>query len=344
MKLLLHNDDNDCNVNCEILFQLRQHAKSFFKELCACLLQSQQRTSSSSLHRLAGADVASSLDESKGACSLSFTPAIHSLPSTVSNADIFSETLNLGAGCNIELTETPVVQLRNSFGNNNPAASDSAEQLPASEACNSNDLRLLSDCARKSTDRQGICDVRDAVGEPDDCRGISDTSDGVNRARNHLGTCSVGGDEADNSNNVCQVSGSELAAAAECPNILVTDNDRRPGNDSAVSGHEPKTECIAFQSNSQMYDFFASVLVVSHGGLLMELLAYFVKELKCKLSESQRARFRIIPNAGVSRFVVQVGDGTKAFPKVICLSVFETDHLMSGFDDVAPLVSSADLI
>lgn len=254
--------------------------------------------------------------------------------------------MNLGEGSNIELAERCVLDLRNSFGNNNSAVSNrTEEQLPGSEMCNSKDLRIPSvipTCI--STDSQGVCDVSDKVGDAEDYRGILAASDGVNKADNYQGMQSVSRDEAGDSSNVCQISGNELAEVAESPSISVTDDDRRLGNVSTLAGTEAKTECIGAESNSQMYNIFASVLVVSHGGLLMELLAYFVKELKCILSESQRARFRIIPNAGVSKFAVQIGDGTKAFPKVICLSVFETDHLVVGNEDVTPLVSSADFI
>lgn len=310
-------------------------------------MQFQQRSARSL--RLTGEDDASSSDESKGACSLSFMSAIHSLPSsTGASFDVFSETSqqSLGVGSNIELTKRSALELRNSSGNNNSAAINSTKQLPASEMCNSNDLRLPSDIPiRISMDSQGVCDVTETVGDAGDHRGISDTIDGVNKLDNHQGMSgNVSRDEADDSSNVCQITGNESAEVTEYPDISVTDDAGRLGDVSTVSGSEVKTEYSGPESNSQMYNVFASVLVVSHGGLLMELLAYFIKELKCKLSESQRARFRIIPNAGVSKFVVQIGDGTKAFPKVICLSVFETDHLVAGNEDVAPLVSSADLI
>lgn len=88
--------------------------------------------------------------------------------------------------------------------------------------------------------------------------------------------------------------------------------------------------------------FVASVLIVSHGGLLMELLTYFVRDLRCKLPG--RAVKQIMPNAGLSRFIVGLtDDDDEEGVKVLkCLSLFEVDHL--AIEGCHPLATSADFI
>lgn len=104
-----------------------------------------------------------------------------------------------------------------------------------------------------------------------------------------------------------------------------------------VVGASAKTDLPTF-------NIFASTLIVSHGGLLMELLNYFVKELKCSLSESQKLVRCVVPNAGISRFIVDLSQGGKILPRIVCLSLFETDHLVADGEDLSPLSSSADCI
>jgi len=92
---------------------------------------------------------------------------------------------------------------------------------------------------------------------------------------------------------------------------------------------------------------FASVLVVSHGGLIAELIGHFSEELCCSLPGGQSAAQQITPNAGLSRFSVTllpaVDDEELDDPeawiqsRIECLTLHDKDHLANDVE-AAPLV------
>jgi hypothetical protein len=83
-------------------------------------------------------------------------------------------------------------------------------------------------------------------------------------------------------------------------------------------------------SNHDEVDSFlsANVLVVSHGGLLRELIRHFVEELGCGVPGGKGQALRISPNTGLSKFTVTADEKEK--PRIICLSIHDKDHLVSA--------------
>uniref|UniRef100_T1JCK4 Fructose-2,6-bisphosphatase TIGAR n=1 Tax=Strigamia maritima TaxID=126957 RepID=T1JCK4_STRMM len=74
----------------------------------------------------------------------------------------------------------------------------------------------------------------------------------------------------------------------------------------------------------------ANVLVVSHGGLLKELIRHFVEDLDCKLPPgSGMQAFKISPNTGLSKFTVCLRDEDKK-PTVTCHLIHDDNHLLAN--------------
>lgn len=73
----------------------------------------------------------------------------------------------------------------------------------------------------------------------------------------------------------------------------------------------------------------ANVLVVSHGGLLREMIRHFVEDLGCAVPGGKGQALRLSPNTGLSKFTVSV-DETGEDPEVICLLIHDKDHLVEG--------------
>lgn len=91
----------------------------------------------------------------------------------------------------------------------------------------------------------------------------------------------------------------------------------------------------------------ASVLIVSHGGLLCELVQHFADELQCRLPGGPASASQITPNAGLSRFCVTllppVDEDEASDPtawigaKIECLTLHDKGHLANDIDAI-PLV------
>lgn len=71
----------------------------------------------------------------------------------------------------------------------------------------------------------------------------------------------------------------------------------------------------------------ASVLVVSHGALLREMVRHLVEDLGCFVPGGKGQALRISPNAGISKFTVS---GPRDRPRVICHLIHDRQHLMGG--------------
>lgn len=78
------------------------------------------------------------------------------------------------------------------------------------------------------------------------------------------------------------------------------------------------------------------VLVVSHGGLLKELVAHFIEDFQCKVPGGKSHALRICPNTGVSRFMVSLSEDDGQ-PTITCLLIHDKDHLRSMSDTDLPL-------
>ncbi|CAN8023300.1 unnamed protein product [Ixodes persulcatus] len=71
----------------------------------------------------------------------------------------------------------------------------------------------------------------------------------------------------------------------------------------------------------------ASVLVVSHGALLREMVRHLVEDLGCCVPGGRGQALRISPNAGLSKFTVS-GSGER--PRVVCHLIHDKQHLFGG--------------
>lgn len=91
----------------------------------------------------------------------------------------------------------------------------------------------------------------------------------------------------------------------------------------------------------------ANVLVVSHGGLISQLLGHFADDFSCCLPGGAKITSTVTPNAGLSRFFVTVArsdndaqsnhtDRSGKFVWVRCVALHDKDHLANNVD-VEPL-------
>ncbi|XP_062592793.1 uncharacterized protein LOC134254267, partial [Saccostrea cucullata] len=71
----------------------------------------------------------------------------------------------------------------------------------------------------------------------------------------------------------------------------------------------------------------ADVLIVSHGGLIKELVKFFIDKLNCKLPGDNRNGLRICHNCSVSKFLVSVPNENRSDHRVICLFSNSKEHL-----------------
>lgn len=83
----------------------------------------------------------------------------------------------------------------------------------------------------------------------------------------------------------------------------------------------------------------ASVLVVSHGALLREMVRHLVEDLGCCVPGGRNQAMRISPNAGISKFTVS---GPREKPRIVCHLIHDRQHLMGG--SACPIVSAAEAI
>ncbi|XP_050047662.1 fructose-2,6-bisphosphatase TIGAR-like isoform X1 [Dermacentor andersoni] len=83
----------------------------------------------------------------------------------------------------------------------------------------------------------------------------------------------------------------------------------------------------------------ASILVVSHGALLREMVRHLVEDLGCCVPGGRSQALRISPNAGISKFTVS---GPRDRPRIVCHLIHDRQHLMGG--SACPIVSSGESI
>lgn len=83
----------------------------------------------------------------------------------------------------------------------------------------------------------------------------------------------------------------------------------------------------------------ASVLVVSHGALLREMVRHLVEDLGCCVPGGRNQALRISPNAGISKFTVS---GPRDHPRIVCHLIHDRQHLMGG--SACPIVSGGEAI
>ncbi|XP_025096986.1 uncharacterized protein LOC112565631 isoform X3 [Pomacea canaliculata] len=118
-------------------------------------------------------------------------------------------------------------------------------------------------------------------------------------------------------------SSSSSQLAQMCPNVSLSPLlEHRLSSLSSVSSGRNSS----FDDADAIPTVVADVLVVSHGGLLKELVAHFIDDFHCKVPGGKSHALRICPNTGVSRFMVTLGPPGQP-PAITCLLIHDKDHL-----------------
>ena len=72
----------------------------------------------------------------------------------------------------------------------------------------------------------------------------------------------------------------------------------------------------------------ATVLIVSHGGVIRQLLLYFVEDLESDFPSGSNRQLRFVsPNTGISKFKIFINKETKLPEFVKCICLHSTEHL-----------------
>ncbi|XP_067915193.1 probable fructose-2,6-bisphosphatase TIGAR A isoform X2 [Heterodontus francisci] len=91
--------------------------------------------------------------------------------------------------------------------------------------------------------------------------------------------------------------------------------------------------CDITESNSNnAKDLMANILIVSHGGFILQWVRHFVEDLKCPLplSFDQSKAFSVCPNTAISSFVVTFDQITSS-SQIVCDYLYKCSHL----DDIS---------
>ncbi|XP_072418633.1 probable fructose-2,6-bisphosphatase TIGAR A isoform X3 [Chiloscyllium punctatum] len=82
--------------------------------------------------------------------------------------------------------------------------------------------------------------------------------------------------------------------------------------------------------SDKVEDLITTVLVVSHGGFMLQWVGYFIKDLRCPLPPSfdQSKAFSVCPNAGISSFVVTFDQIADCSPQIVCDYLYDCSHLV----------------
>lgn len=117
---------------------------------------------------------------------------------------------------------------------------------------------------------------------------------------------------------------SELQVPTGCPNVSLSPiaEHRLMSIPSISSGRGSFDDTDSFLAASYNPD----VLLVSHGGLIKEMILYFVHELGCELPGGREAPISHY-NTSISKFTVDLGEDSK--PKQVhCVILNDKDHLI----------------
>jgi len=72
----------------------------------------------------------------------------------------------------------------------------------------------------------------------------------------------------------------------------------------------------------------ANVLIVSHGGVIRQLLRYFVDDLQSEFPSGANRHLSIVsPNTGISKLKIFINEETKLPEFVKCICLHSTEHL-----------------
>ena len=129
------------------------------------------------------------------------------------------------------------------------------------------------------------------------------------------------------------------AALQAAPNVSLSPiiEQRFPSISSISSGRSDSFDDDLMTMSQQQQQYVANVLVVSHGGLIGQLIAHFRDDLSCDMPRTcdlPATAPRPTPNASISRFDVTLPapvDGRAPPPppppSIVCLSLYDDNHL-----------------
>ncbi|XP_061176540.1 fructose-2,6-bisphosphatase TIGAR-like [Saccostrea echinata] len=89
----------------------------------------------------------------------------------------------------------------------------------------------------------------------------------------------------------------------------------------------PLKDFISDAESMEEWPTVADVLVVSHGGLIKELVKFFIEKLNCKMPAGNRNGLRIYHNCSVSKFLVSLPNENRSDRRVTCLFSNSKEHL-----------------
>ncbi|XP_078091630.1 putative fructose-2,6-bisphosphatase TIGAR A [Mustelus asterias] len=101
------------------------------------------------------------------------------------------------------------------------------------------------------------------------------------------------------------------------------------GPQESLSSVNSNTCDINGSNSDKGRDLTANILVVSHGGFMLQWIRHFVEDLKCPLPPSfdQSKAFPVSPNAGISRFVITLDPVASSSPQIACDYLYKCSHL-----------------
>ena len=102
--------------------------------------------------------------------------------------------------------------------------------------------------------------------------------------------------------------------------------------------HRPSTMSSVSSGRNSSFDDgdmiplpLADILIVTHGGLIRELIRYFVNTLGCQIPGGQGYTQNVSPNTGISKFTVTLGESENEPPRLTCQTIHDGDHLQGRY-------------
>ncbi|KAJ7337932.1 hypothetical protein OS493_008091 [Desmophyllum pertusum] len=129
--------------------------------------------------------------------------------------------------------------------------------------------------------------------------------------------------------------------ATEFLNSIIHEIGSSHINGSSISPAQNDDNCVSSQimnglesSEHEMHEeqsHLANVLIVSHGGVIRQLLYYFVDDLASEFPSGFNRKVRFVsPNTGLSRFKIIMNEQTKLPEFVKCICLHNTEHLVKA--------------
>uniref|UniRef100_UPI00398E6BE4 probable fructose-2,6-bisphosphatase TIGAR A isoform X2 n=1 Tax=Pristiophorus japonicus TaxID=55135 RepID=UPI00398E6BE4 len=105
------------------------------------------------------------------------------------------------------------------------------------------------------------------------------------------------------------------------------------GSPKGPSTVESNSSDISESNSNTAKDLMANVLLVSHGGFILQWVRYFIEDLKCPIPQSfdQSRTFTVCPNTAISSFVITLNQVAKSSPRIVCGYLYKCSHL----DDIS---------